>query len=159
MLVAITDRRLSLAPPRSFAGLMTLYEANWRRLQELVGDPRRLPDQCQSRADGDMALHLSVLERCPYTTVIHLTYWFPRGEALIADPDLVVRVYHDARLAEACSCSVEHHHRALTPYARRGGTELDRRWIMNVMLAKWLEFCIERRHRFAHHRGDACLVE
>lgn len=159
MFVAIADSGVSLSSPRSFAGLMTLYEANFLRLKELIGDPRRVPERCQSRAERDLALHVSVLERCPYTTVLHMTYWFPHADTLVADPDLVVRVYHDARLAEACSCSAQHHHRALTAYALTAHTELDRRWLMNVMLAKWLEYCIERRHRFAHHRGDACLVE
>lgn len=150
MLVTIVEDRISLAAPRSFAGLMTLYEANYVRLAQLVGAPERLPDHGRSTAREDLPLHFTVLERCRYTTALHLTYWFPRGVGAVADPDLVVRVYHDARLAEACSCSPRHHHRALTPYAREAASELDRRWLMNVMLAKWLEYCIEQEHRFAH---------
>ena len=100
-----------------------------------------------SSAGADLPLHVEVMERAPYTTTLRMTYWFAAGIAPSADPDLVVRVYRDARLAEACSCSARPHHRALSAYARQAPTELERRWLMNVMLNKWLEYCLEVGHR------------
>lgn len=147
MLIEVSERRIRLVRPRSFAGLMTLYESNHVRLARLLGDPARLPDVAVTHAARDLPLHLRVLERCRYTTTLHMTYFFPleRGGS-VPDPDLVVKVYHDARLAEACSCAVQHHHRALTPYACRSADELEARWLMNVMFNKWLEFCLEKGH-------------
>ena len=146
MFVTITADRVVLSRPRSFAGLMTLYETSYLRLRRLLGDPMRLATRTVSSAAADLPLHVTVLERAPYTLVLHMTYWFGAGSAPVADPDLVVRVYRDARLAEACSCAAQPHHRALSSYAREARTEVERRWLMNVMLNKWLEFCIESGH-------------
>ena len=147
MFLAIVGDRISLAPARSFAGLMTLYETSYLRLRRLLGDPALLAARSVSSAAADLPLHVEVLERAPYTTTLRMTYWFAAGTAPSADPDLVVRVYRDARLAEACSCAARPHHRALSAYARQGATELERRWLMNVMLSKWLEYCLDVGHR------------
>jgi hypothetical protein len=147
MFVTIAGDRIGLVPARSFAGLMTLYETSYLRLRRMLGDPTALADRSLSSAPGDLPLHVEVLERAPYTTTLRLTYWFAAGTAPVADPDLVVRVYRDARLAEACACAARPHHRALSAYAREAPTELERRWLMNVMLNKWLEFCLDAGHR------------
>jgi uncharacterized protein YqiB (DUF1249 family) len=142
------------ARPGSFVGLMTLYESNYIRLGWLVGDLRALDGEHRSRIDGDVELKLTVREREPYTTTLALTYVFadPPG-ALLEDPDLEVRVYHDARLAEARSDAARPTHaglRQLRERARRdaASSALGERWARNMMLNKWLEYCADRGHRF-----------
>lgn len=105
---------------------MALYESNYVRLGWLAGDPGGLCDVAASRIEGDCELRLTVCERARYTTTIELTY------APIGMPDLRIRVYHDARLAEAV-----------------GGNGMHERWTRNMLLNKWLEYCVERGHRFA----------
>ncbi|HNR22480.1 MAG TPA: DUF1249 domain-containing protein [Steroidobacteraceae bacterium] len=112
------------ARPRSFVALMALYESNYVRLGWLAGDPGRLCATASSCIEGDCELRLTVCERARYTTTIELTY------APIAMPDLRVRVYHDARLAEA-QC----------------GGGMHERWTHNMLLNKWLEYCVDRGHR------------
>ena len=129
--------------PRSFAGLMAVYESNYRRLMLLAPGLDAL-DAAVSRVPGCLDLHLRVLERHRYTTFLHLTYWFegPDGRPR-PDPDLHIRVYHDARLAEVHSCR--------RPQRRGGGTEgcsLARRWQMNRFLEKWLAYCLAQGHGF-----------
>jgi len=135
------------ARPGSFVSLMTLYESNYIRLGWLAGDLRVLAGEHRSRRAGDVELKLTVLERSPYTTMLQLTYAFGRdGEAPDA-PDLAVRVYHDARVAEAHAFG---HGRA-----RMAADEADlsSRWARNVMLNKWLEYCVDRGHRFGAASG------
>jgi uncharacterized protein YqiB (DUF1249 family) len=82
---------------------------------------------------------LSVCARSPYTSELLLTYLLPGTAAPAAVervPDLRLRVYHDARVLEACGAGVA---------AER---ELDRRWNRNQMVNKWLEYCLERGHSF-----------
>jgi uncharacterized protein YqiB (DUF1249 family) len=129
------------ARPGSFVGLMTLYESNFVRLGWLAGDVRALSGESRSRVAGDCELKLRVLERSAYTTMLALTY------ALLADglgdaPDLEVRVYHDARVAEAHGYGAPR---------RRGEPQrapVAQRWARNMMLNKWLEYCVDRGHRF-----------
>lgn len=149
MFVTIAERGVVLVEPRSFTGLMSLYETNHVRMRRLFGDPSALPDELITVAADDLPLHVRVLERAPYTAVLHLTYWFPEDGALRADPDLTVRVYRDAKLAEACACAPRPHHRALSPYAREGRDAVEQRWIMNVMLGKWLDFLLGAGHSVA----------
>jgi uncharacterized protein YqiB (DUF1249 family) len=134
--------------PGSFAALMTLYESNYIRLGWLVNDLVAPAPAAVSDVKGDLPLYLTLLERTRYTTSVHLTYFFDEGEARVADPDLRIRIYHDARLAEAMACTHRHRHAALRRLDPGPGQELSRRWARNVMLNKWLEYCTDLGHRF-----------
>lgn len=122
-------------PPRSFVSLMTVYESNYIRLGWLIPALAAIEGSQVSRVDGDPALHLEVIEHTPYTSLIHLSYRLDGVQV----PDMQVRVYHDARVAEVHSCAG----------APTEGGELEKRWTRNMMLNKWLEYCVERGHRFS----------
>ena len=140
------------ARPRGFVALMSLYESNYLRFLHLAGDPARLAGTLISRVDGDCELRLAVLEHMPYTSMLTLTYLLPSGGSGSFErlPDLRLRAYHDARLLEADQFRQqqpkEHNTRRRDPL--RGERELHQRWTRNMMLNKWLEYCVERGHRF-----------
>jgi uncharacterized protein YqiB (DUF1249 family) len=146
MLIDTSERVLKLVRPRSFAGLMTLYESNYIRLRQLAGPPDKLPGRLLSELPGEPPLSLEIIERAPYTTSVLMTYWFEGERGGIADPNLVLRLYHDARMAEVVSCRNGGRHRLLGRYACSGRSEIQRRWTTNMMLHKWLEYCIDRHH-------------
>lgn len=150
MFVETIEQRVRLVRPRSFAGLMTLYESNHVRLKQLLGNLRKLPGRAASVSARDLPLHLAVEERCRYTTVMHLTYWFEDSGLRVPDPDLKLRIYHDARLAEAVSCADSPRHEALKGVWRPARTEMEHRWTLNILLNKWLEFCLDNHHAFPH---------
>lgn len=150
MLVATTEQGLVLAPPRSFAGLMALYESNYIRLRRLLGGFAPEGLRRVSRSGKDEPLHLDIRERCRYTTTLRLTYWFEEAGQRVPDPDLLVKVYHDARLAEAWGCGPHYHLRLLRDFPTEAPDELTRRWALNMMLNKWLDFCMERGHDFRY---------
>jgi uncharacterized protein YqiB (DUF1249 family) len=131
--------------PSTFAGLMELYEANYIRLRRLCGELSDFPAHVVSTARGALDLHLTLLERSPYTTSLVLTYLLPDAQgALRPDPNLVVKVYHDARQAEALSREPGTHWRA-----RSGGdsaSALEARWRLNRFLYKWLGYCSHQGH-------------
>jgi len=136
--------------PGSFVSLMSLYESNYIRLAWLVPDLAALDTAQTSVVASDIPLHLAVDERSRYTTTLRLTYLFEDASGAIADPDLQIRVYHDARLAEVQSCARWHRHAALESMRSQLARALGDRWLRNVMLNKWLDYCVERGHRFAH---------
>jgi uncharacterized protein YqiB (DUF1249 family) len=133
------------ARPRGFVALMGLYESNYLRLSGLAGDLAALADRACSSVAGDCELLLEVVARSPYTTVADLTYLLPAAATAAGDggepvrlPDLRLKIYHDARLVEAT-------------WSRAAGAaerELVHRWARNMMLNKWLEYCLDRGHRF-----------
>jgi uncharacterized protein len=135
--------------PGSFTALMHLYESNYVRLHWLFDDVSLLRAEQCSHVPADLPLHLKVIERSPYTTTLSLTYFFEDASGRVADPDLTIRVYRDAGLAEAMECRRRHLHHALRHFDTAPGQELSRRWARNTMLNKWLDYCHERGHRFA----------
>jgi len=137
------------ARPVSFVSLMTLYESNYIRLRALLGDARALRGESVSRAPGDLDLHVHAIEHCRYTTILRMTYLFTEPEGAVAEPDLEVRVYHDARLAEACASAAKLRHPGLSGLRESLPTGLGERWLRNMFLNKWLDYCTERGHRFA----------
>jgi len=147
------------ARPRSFVALMGLYESNFIRLGWLAGNLLELSGRYLSSVRGDCDLVLTVTERSPYTSTVILTYLLPDARGARPYPDMRVRIYHDAHLVEAQPWNSVHSQPpapprgARTPLARpqRGCAEreLDQRWARNMMLNKWLEYCVERGHRFS----------
>ena len=155
----------TLVRTRSFSGLMSLYESNYIRLRQLVPGIEDVSGAHCSVCTDDLPLHLEVLERTRYTCTLQLTYLFARdaaaGESVSsaagdaadtgtwqADPDLRLRVYFDGRLAEAMSLTSRHRHVILRRIAACHREELDSRWRHNMMLNKWLEYCLDAGHRF-----------
>ncbi len=137
------------ARPRSFVALMSLYESNYIRFGWLAGDLASLSGNYRSVVPGDCDLLLTVIDRSPYTTTLNLTYLLTDARAAQACPDMGVRLYHDARLAEAQEWIAAHASAGTKNLRRRMERELDQRWARNVMLNKWLEYCVERGHRFS----------
>ena len=84
--------------PGTFTGLMTLYESNYIKLHQLVPALEWPAAAIVSSTPRDNDLHAEIVRREPYTTTLRLTYWFDDAGIAVADPDIVVRIYHDARL-------------------------------------------------------------
>jgi uncharacterized protein len=142
------------ARPRSFVALMGLYESNYIRLSWLAGELAGLDGRHRSVVAGDCDLLLTMTERSPYTSTVNLTYLFreeglPEAGGETPFPDMQVRVYHDAHLAEAHEWAGSHTQPVLKALRTHAERELDQRWARNVMLNKWLEYCVERGHRFS----------
>jgi uncharacterized protein YqiB (DUF1249 family) len=143
------------ARPASFVSLMSLYESNYIRLGWLIENLASIEGATVSTVEGDCPLHLRVEERTRYTTTLTLTYMFEDQGQTIADPDLQIRVYHDARLAEVQSCARWHRHTMLESIRSSLVRSLGDRWLRNTMLNKWLDYCVERGHRFASIHREA----
>ncbi len=134
-------RRGRFANARSFAGLMDLYEQNYMRLRNIAPD-LEVADEMISSVPEHQDLFLSVTERCKYTTMLRLTYQFEEDGQLLFEPDLHLKVYHDARVVEV----QQFHSRSRGPmYMAR---LVEQKWIMNRFLYKWLGYCLYQGHYF-----------
>ena len=134
---------------------MGLYESNFIRLGWLAGDLEALGGRCLSRVRGDCDLVLNVTERSAYTSSFTLTYLLADGRGAQQYPDMRVRIYHDAHLAEAQPWAGIHARAPLRGLRGCAERELGQRWARNMMLNKWLEYCVERGHRFSFRRPES----
>lgn len=149
------------ARPGSFAGLMALYESNYVRLRWLLPDFKALRHagtRLVSSAPADFPLYLEVTDAARYTTTLRLTYFLDGDNGVVADPDLILRIYHDAGQLEAMACSEQHQHLALKALAGEADTDMESRWRRNMMLNKWLEYCADQRHDFAAAAAQAWIT-
>jgi hypothetical protein len=130
-----------LIKPRSFSGLMDLYEHNYLRLRRIAPD-LDIADRMVSISDGHLDLYLDVEERCRYTTMLRMTYRFKEQGTTICQPDMHIRIYHDAMIAEAENRLDRHHHRMYS------GETLQQKWRLNRFLYKWVGYCLHQGHCF-----------
>lgn len=127
---------------------MDLYERNYRLLQRLIPELDLPFEAAVSRSGTDLPLHLTRVERDRYTLTLRLTYEFVDAEGMRRQPDILIRAYRDAGVAEALECS----HRP--PW--QGQDEADPKveqflggqWRRNLMLGKWLEYLLDHGHGF-----------
>lgn len=136
----------TIVKPRSFVGLMALYESNYLRLLRLIPEIGRLDGCFHSRVAGDCDLHIDILERCRYTVTLSLTYHLETDDGLLIDPDMTIRVYLDGQLAEAMIVGQEQRHVTLRRFIDEHRRELDQRWRRNIVLNKWLEYLSDQGH-------------
>jgi uncharacterized protein YqiB (DUF1249 family) len=130
-----------------FACLMDLYEQNYLLMRLLAPELKRMgPGSFISRVPGAMTLELSDLSHSRYTSTFNLTYRFSgnsvRGRSR-REPDLAIRLYHDARSCEVMS--------GLMPEGRlevRRTRDLEEGRRLNRFLNKWLSYCLRQGHAF-----------
>ncbi len=119
-----------LLVPRTFTQLMGIYERNYERLMRLLGDPSELEPSQSLELPGLPPLSIEVKARSRYTLELVLGHRFDDQRL----PDLLVRLYHDARLVEAVAADARRF--PSRPLARLPG-----HWQANMLLYKWLEYC------------------
>ena len=129
------------ANARSFAGLMELYEQNYIRLRNIAPD-LNVADEMLSSVPGHQDLYMSITQRCKYTTMLRLTYRFEEEDKVLFEPDLHLKMYHDARVVEV----QQMHSRSHGPMYM--AQMLEQKWRMNRFLYKWLGYCLHQGHYF-----------
>lgn len=139
-----------LAPERPSVGdLMHLCEENYLRLMRLAPGLTNLRGELESRGRDEMGLHLEIIEQTPYTSLLRLTYLFSHPDdrehrILFADPDALLRAYHDARQVEV----LDLRQTALPLHNHYRSPALDAKWRANFFLGKWLAYCVLTGHLF-----------
>lgn len=134
-------KNTGIVKPHSFSGLMDLYEYNYLRLRKIAPD-LDIADEMISVSPGHLDLYLSVTERCKYTTMIQMTYRFQKNNIQVCQPDMHLKIYHDARNAEVQDRLDRKHRRIYS------GETLQQKWKLNRFLYKWLGYCIYQGHFF-----------
>lgn len=149
--------------PRRLAYLMGLHAENHLRLARLFA-PQQLPvGHYISRLDEGLDVSLDVLELHPYTQDLRLGYCFVDRISGEKPPSALLRLYHDAGMAEVLDCHANPRMvPRLGPLLLPARTELQRRMRMSTFLGRWLEYLAEQGHGqhslVAVQAIDDCLV-
>jgi len=141
---------IELDKPRNsgrFASLMELYENNYMLVRLLAPELRQLREERYvSKVQGCLDLELSQIEHHRYTTTFNLTYRFRQPGRAPREPDLSVRLYHDARACEVVSGLISSRRSE-----QRRVRKLDESRRLNRFLYKWLRYCLYQGHGFSEN--------
>lgn len=126
------------------AGLMTECEANYARLVKLMPDMKQ-----QSKRTFGVALKqqhpirvcLEVIEKFKYTVTLRVSHQDEQGDWLTR-PNLLVRIYHDARMAEVVEPETSRQLRGAYGYPNEKMYQPDEKIQRNRYLGEWLRHCL-----------------
>ncbi len=140
---SVSVLRARPAPRRRYcvdlAAAQAECEANYWRLERLLHAFRE-EDRCFA-IGAQSQLRIRVRERSPYTTLLEIAQAQTAIAALV--PNMSVRVYHDARLAEVVEFA---HLRRVFPhyeYPNPGMHQPDEKAQWNRFLGEWLSHCLQ----------------
>ncbi|MCG7861507.1 MAG: DUF1249 domain-containing protein [Candidatus Thiodiazotropha endolucinida] len=133
-----------LAKRPSVGMVLDLSEENYALLMRLAPCLAEMSGQYQSNLEHGMDLYLEVMEQTPYTSLVHLTYYFSHAVGDYPDPDATLRVYHDSSQIDVLDLR-----QSSLPLHRWGDNPtLEQRWRINLFLTKWLQYCVAQGHGF-----------
>ncbi|MDO3380883.1 DUF1249 domain-containing protein [Gilvimarinus algae] len=127
---------------------MAQCEANYWLLRKLTpGVAAREHWQfAVERGESRWEMRIDVTERMRYTTTVRVRREDEGGSHWLQPPQLVVRLYHDAQLAEVLAW--EGHRRLEARYDYPNGKmyQADEKSQFNRFLGEWLTHCLEHGH-------------
>lgn len=132
-----------------FAWLMGLYAENHRKLERLFAPGRLAQGVHLSHAANGLPLRLEVIEQHKFTTELRLTYEVRDPETGERDPSAFVRLYRDARQAEATHCHAGRRWQDVIGMYPPPAQLIDHRLRMNTFLGKWLDYLAGQGHGIA----------
>lgn len=124
---------------------LAICEVNYSRLMKLTPD-------LESRQEWEFAvnvdnhsvqIYLTVSERAKYTTTIEVRQYSQLSE-WAQPPELLVRLYHDACMAEVIAWEKHRRIKARYNYPNRHMYQSDEKAQMNIFLGEWLSYCLEQ---------------
>lgn len=127
---------------------MAQCEANYWLLQKLMpeADARDDWEFAVERADGRWEIRIEITERMRYTTTVQVYRQDEDANAWLRSPRMLVRLYHDAHLAEVLAC--EGHRRLAVKYnyPNQKMYQADEKAQFNRFLGEWLRHCLANGH-------------
>lgn len=145
----VLPREIGIPCLSRFGWLMGLYAENYRQVMRLFRPVDLAPGCYLSRAGDGIDVRLDVLEQHRYTTGLRLSYVMTDPVTGEPDPSAYLRVYRDARQAEATHCYVGRRWQDVIGLYPPPSEVLDHRLRMNTFLGKWLEYLAEQGHGVA----------
>ncbi|WP_020207856.1 DUF1249 domain-containing protein [Gilvimarinus chinensis] len=127
---------------------MAQCEANYWLLLKLTpglesrDDWRFAVDQGRSRWE----MHIEVTERMRYTTTLRVRREDDNGSEWLQSPQLLVRLYHDAALAEVLAWEGHRRLEARYDYPNQKMYQADEKSQFNRFLGEWLNHCLKNGH-------------
>ncbi len=148
-----TVARIARIPRISrFGWLMGLYAENFSKLTRLFEPADLVPGIHVSSIGDGLDLRLDIIEQHRFTTELRMTYGVRDPQTGEPDPSSFIRLYRDARQAEATHCYVGRRWQDVIGMYPPAEAVIGHRLRMNTFLSKWLDYLAEGGHGVARLR-------
>ncbi|CNE65326.1 DUF1249 family protein [Yersinia mollaretii] len=123
-----------------FPEMMRLCETNFAQLRRLIPRVDEVGENVAYQVNG-ASYRLTIIESTRYTSVVEIVQTEPaiRQWGL---PSMVVRLYHDAQVAEVCASQQISRFKASYDYPNKKLHQRDEKHQINQFLADWLRYCL-----------------
>ncbi|GGY50615.1 hypothetical protein GCM10011297_24360 [Bacterioplanes sanyensis] len=121
-------------------------ESNYLRLQRLLADAGEGDCRAFVLEPGLSQVQIMIEEEHPYTSMLDVRQ--QGGSQWLLPPQMKVRLYHDAGMAEVIRFHNQHRFEGRYTYPNKNMLQPDEKWQINRFLAEWLDHCL--RHGLAH---------
>lgn len=123
-----------------FPAMMRLYEINYAQLRRLVPRVNQVGETSVFQVNAT-TYRLKIEEVTRYTTVVVIQQTAPKVSYWRL-PELRVRLYHDALIAEVCATQQIARFKARYDYPNKRLHQRDEKHQINQFLSDWLRFCL-----------------
>jgi len=122
--------------------------SNYEKLFQLIPELITIEDSATGFSPRHTALHISIIERTPYTLTVELSHCFNGDLSAFFAPAVKIRIYLDAQLAEVLS---DHSRAGVAQVFKDPALSRDimnYKWRLNYFLQKWLDHCLHKGYHF-----------
>lgn len=134
------DKALKKNYQVDLSALMRLYETNYAKLVRLLPKDHKVGNECIYDIQGS-SFQLEIVEVTPYTTVLLIRLMEDVPDYL--KPNLKVRLYHDAKVAEVCSNQKISRIQPKYEYPNSKMHQKNEKHQVNAFLSDWLVHCLK----------------
>ncbi len=123
---------------------MAICEANYARLYKLMPemDEQDLREFNVVWGEHSMCMRLEMIERFSYTSTLQISQQASKELSWLESPALIVRLYHDAGMAEVICMKRRRQLSGVYPYPNREMHQPDEKVQLNHYLGEWLGHCL-----------------
>jgi uncharacterized protein len=123
-----------------FPEMMRLCEINFVQLRCLMPRVDEVGERVAYQVNG-ASYRLTIIELTRYTSVVEIVQIEP-AVSHWSLPSMVVRLYHDAQVAEVCASQQISRFKASYDYPNKNLHQRDEKHQINQFLADWLRYCL-----------------
>ena len=120
--------------------MMRICETNYAQLRRLVPRSNQVGDEILYQVEL-ITYRVAIVELTRYTTVVVIQQVAPKV-SYWRMPELTVRLYHDALIAEVCASQQIYRFKARYDYPKQILFQSDEKHQINQFLNDWLKFCL-----------------
>ncbi|CNI09690.1 MULTISPECIES: DUF1249 family protein [Yersinia] len=123
-----------------FPEMMRVCETNFAQLRRLIPRIDEVGESVAYQVNG-ASYQLTIIESTRYTSVVEIVQTKPTVSHWSL-PSMVVRLYHDAQVAEVCASQQISRFKASYDYPNKKLHQRDEKHQINQFLADWLRYCL-----------------